>query len=162
MAGGSRECGKRLFAGQGPDGRHPYLPGVRQGRQDRIVAHAIGYRARIRRHSRPVRTGGKALRAAWASATSRCSRRRRREKKAQSEATLEAIAAFRARAKLVADALGKPYRIKHLSLGGQQYRPPVPMMRAAPMAAMEAAPMPMEAGESQVTATVSGQIELVD
>lgn len=83
-------------------------------------------------------------------------------KKAESEATLEAIAAFKARAKLVADALGKPYRIKHLSLGGQQYRPPVPMMRAAPMAAMEAAPMPMEAGESQVTATVSGQIELVD
>lgn len=83
-------------------------------------------------------------------------------KKAESEATLEAIAAFRARAKLIADALGKPYRIKHLSLGGQQYRPPVPMMRAAPMAAMEAAPMPMEAGESQISVTISGQIELGD
>lgn len=83
-------------------------------------------------------------------------------KKAESDATLDAIAAFKARAKLVADALGKPYRIKHLSLGGQQYRPPQPMLRAAPMAAMEAAPMPMEAGESQITATVSGQIELAD
>lgn len=83
-------------------------------------------------------------------------------KKAENEAILEAIAAFRNRAKLVADALGKPYRIKQLSIGGQQYRPPVPMLRAAPMAAMEAAPMPMEAGESQIGATVSGQIELAD
>ena len=83
-------------------------------------------------------------------------------KKAESEATLEAISAFKARAKVVADALGKPYRIKHLSIGGQQYRPPVPMMRAAPMAAMEAAPMPIEAGESQITTSVSGQIELLE
>lgn len=83
-------------------------------------------------------------------------------RKAENEATLEAIAAFRAKAKLVADALGKPYRIKQLSIGGQQYRPPVAMYKAAPMAAMESAPMPMEAGESQVTATVSGQIELID
>lgn len=83
-------------------------------------------------------------------------------KKAESEATQEAIAAFRARARLVAEALGKPYRIRHLSLGGEHRRPPMPMLRAAPMAAMEAAPMPIEAGDSQVTATVSGQIELTD
>jgi uncharacterized protein YggE len=83
-------------------------------------------------------------------------------KKAENEATLEAIAAFKSRAKLVAEALGKPYRIKSLVIGGQQYRPPMPMLRAAPMAAMEAAPMPMEAGESQISTTVSGQIELTD
>ncbi|MBI2307699.1 MAG: SIMPL domain-containing protein [Rhodocyclales bacterium] len=83
-------------------------------------------------------------------------------KKVENEALLDAIAAFRERAKLAADALGKPYRIKHLTLGSQSYRPPVPMMRAAPMAAMEAMPMPVEAGESQVTVTVSGQIELSD
>jgi predicted secreted protein len=83
-------------------------------------------------------------------------------KKAESEATLEAIATFKARAKLVADALGKPYRIKHLTIGGQQYRPPTPMMRAAPMAAMEAAPMPIEAGESMITSSISGQIELLE
>ncbi len=82
--------------------------------------------------------------------------------KADREATLDAIAAFRARAQLAADALGKPYRIKHLSLGSHGQRPPMPILRAAPMAAMEAAPMPMEAGESQVTASVSGQIELAD
>lgn len=84
-------------------------------------------------------------------------------RKAENEALLDAIAAFKARAKLAADALGKPYRIKQMSLGGQSYRPPSPLMRAAPMAAMEAAaPMPVEAGESQVSATVSGQIELAD
>lgn len=83
-------------------------------------------------------------------------------RKAENEATLDAIAAFRARAQLAADALGKPYRIKHLSLGSQGQRPPMPFLRAAPMAAMEAASMPLEAGESQVTATVSGQIELDD
>jgi predicted secreted protein len=84
-------------------------------------------------------------------------------RKAESDATLEAIAAFKARAGLVAGALGKPYRIKHLTVGGQAHRPPMPMHRAAPMAAMEAAAsMPIEAGESQVTVTVSGQIELSD
>ena len=83
-------------------------------------------------------------------------------KKAENEATLEAIAAFKARAKLVADALGKPYRIKHLAIGGQQYRPPMPMLRAAPMAAMEASPMPIEAGESLITISVNGQVELLD
>lgn len=82
-------------------------------------------------------------------------------KKAENEATLEAVAAFRARAKLVADAFGKPYRIKHLSIGGHGMRPP-PMMRAAAMAPMEAAPMPIEAGESTVAVSVSGQIEIAD
>jgi uncharacterized protein YggE len=34
------------------------------------------------------------------------------------------------------------------------------MLRAARMAAMEAAPAPIEAGESRVSVTISGQIEL--
>lgn len=83
-------------------------------------------------------------------------------RKAENEAMTEALAAFRARAKLLADAMGKPYRIKHLSVGtsGQM---PVPKFRAAAMSmAAEASPMPMEGGESQVSANVSGQIELAD
>ncbi len=83
-------------------------------------------------------------------------------RKAEADATLDAITAFRGRAKLVADALGKPYRIKHMSIGQQGYRPPTPMMRAAPAAAMDAAPMPMEAGESTVSVSISGQIEIAD
>lgn len=81
-------------------------------------------------------------------------------KKAENDAMLDAIAAFKARAKVVADALGKSYQIKQLSVatGG---RVAEPMFRMAAKSAMvEAAPMPIEAGESEVTATVSGQIEL--
>jgi predicted secreted protein len=80
-------------------------------------------------------------------------------KQAEDAAIGDAIAAFRGRAKLVADALGKPYRIHKLAVHTQQ-RPIVPVMRAAMMA--EAASMPVEAGEATVGVTVSGQIELVE
>lgn len=81
-------------------------------------------------------------------------------KKAENEAMLDAITAFKDRARVIADALGKPYRIKQLSVNtsGKSIQP---MFRAAAKAMVaDAAPMPMEAGESQVSATVSGQIEL--
>lgn len=83
--------------------------------------------------------------------------------KAENAAMLDAIAAFKARAKLLADALGKPYRIKQLAVSSNG-RPAqgIPMLRSAGMFAAEAAPMPMEAGESQISASVSGQIELVE
>lgn len=81
-------------------------------------------------------------------------------KKAEDEAMLDALSAFRARAKVLADALGKPYRIKQLTVSTSG-RTIQPMYRAATKAMIsEAAPMPMEAGESQVSASVSGQIEL--
>lgn len=79
-------------------------------------------------------------------------------KKAESAALLDAIAAFKARAKQIADALGSGFRIKHLSLGGGS-RPNAPLMRSTAFAA-EAAAMPVENGESQVNVSVSGQIEL--
>lgn len=83
-------------------------------------------------------------------------------KKAEDEAMLDAIAAFKARAKLAAEALGKPWRIKQLSINSSGGRPPVyPMLRAAAMAA-EAVPMSLEGGESNVVVNVSGQIELAD
>ena len=74
----------------------------------------------------------------------------------------EAIAAFKARAKLVGDTLGKSWRIKQLSVGSSGGRPPVyPRMKSALMAA-EAVPMPLEGGDSAVTVNISGQIELAD
>jgi predicted secreted protein len=84
-------------------------------------------------------------------------------RKAEDEATREAIANFRARAAVVADTLGKPYTLRHLNVmqGGQM---PMPVMRA-PRMAMEAAaapPPPLEAGESLVTTTISGKVELAD
>lgn len=81
-------------------------------------------------------------------------------KKAENEAMLGAIAAFRARAKAVADTFGQPYRIKQISINTSG-RIPQPGFRAmAKSMVSEAAPMPMEAGESRVSATISGQIEL--
>ena len=81
-------------------------------------------------------------------------------KKVENEAMLDAISAFKARAKVIADAMGKPYRIKQLAVNTSG-RYVQPMMRTvAKSMVSDAAPMPMEAGESQVSATVSGQIEL--
>ena len=83
-------------------------------------------------------------------------------KKAENEAMLDAVNAFKSRAKLLADALGKPYRIKQLSVNSSGRPPVMPMMRASAAYAPDAAPMPVEGGDSQVSATVSGQIELLE
>jgi predicted secreted protein len=82
-------------------------------------------------------------------------------KKAENEAMLDAIAAFKARARIVADALGKPYRIKQLAINTSgRFTSPMPMLRASTAMLSESAAMPMEAGESLVTVNISGQIEL--
>ena len=81
-------------------------------------------------------------------------------KKAENEAVLEALSAFRARAKLIADSLGKPYQIKQLTVNTNG-RVVQPMYRGAAKAMLaESSAMPLEAGESQVSASVSGQIEV--
>jgi predicted secreted protein len=81
-------------------------------------------------------------------------------KKIESEAMVDAIAAFKARAKTIADALGMGYRIKQLAVSTSG-RNIAPLLRAnARTMAADAAPMPVEAGESQVGASVSGQIEV--
>lgn len=84
-------------------------------------------------------------------------------RKVEDEATRDAIGAFRQRAAVVAEVLGKPYKIRHLSIQQSGQMPPMPVMRASRAAiAAEAAPPPLEAGESLVTTTVSGQIEVAD
>ena len=84
-------------------------------------------------------------------------------RKVEDEATREAISAFRQRAAVVAEVFGKPYKIRHLSIQQSGQMPPMPMLRAGRAAmAADAAPMPLEAGESLVTTSVSGQIELAD
>ncbi len=82
-------------------------------------------------------------------------------KKAEDGAMLDAIAAFQARARLVAESLHKPWRLKemHINSGGGPRQPYFPVARVAAMASDA---MPVEAGDSQVTASVSGQIELGD
>lgn len=84
-------------------------------------------------------------------------------RKAENDAALEAIAAFRAQAARIAATLKKPYRIRQMSVNGGGHAPmPRPLARATAMMAAEAAPMPVEAGESTLTVAVSGKIELLD
>ena len=81
----------------------------------------------------------------------------------EDETTRDAIRAFQSRAAVVADQLGKKWQIKQMNIQqGGQY--PQPMLRAARGVAMmaEAAPAPLEAGESQLTTSIHGQIELAD
>ncbi|MBI4755171.1 MAG: SIMPL domain-containing protein [Betaproteobacteria bacterium] len=79
----------------------------------------------------------------------------------ENDAALDAVSAFRARARAVADAFGKSFRIVRINIG-QSGRPPVfPVARHAPMAA-EAMPMPIEAGETAINVSVNGQIELIE
>jgi len=73
----------------------------------------------------------------------------------------DAIQAFQARASSVARSFGKAYTIKrlHISQEGQ----PQPMLRAAPQAmAVRSTPLALEAGESLISVSISGEIELAD
>lgn len=78
--------------------------------------------------------------------------------KAEDVATANAIAAFRARARLVADALDAQFRIKQLDIGGHNVGMPV----AARGMAVQMASAPVQAGDSDITIQVNGTIELID
>lgn len=80
-------------------------------------------------------------------------------RKAENEAMLDAIALFRERATLLAAQLGKSYSIKQMSISTTGHTPQ-PLMRAARSMSLEAAPMPVEAGESQVVVSASGKIAI--
>ncbi len=84
-------------------------------------------------------------------------------RQAEDDATLEAIEAFNARAARIAATLKKPYKIRQMSVNAGGHSPqPYPVARGIAMMAAEAAPMPVEAGASNVTVNVGGQIELID
>ncbi|WP_374328282.1 SIMPL domain-containing protein [Azonexus sp.] len=83
-------------------------------------------------------------------------------RKVEDEATRDAIRAFQARAEVIAAALGKSWKIKQLAVSQQGGPQPMPVFRATKAMLADAAPAPLEAGESQLTTTVSGQIELAD
>ena len=80
-------------------------------------------------------------------------------RKAENEAMINAIALFRERATLLAEQLGKSYSIKEMSISATGHVPR-PLMRAARSMSQEIAPMPVEAGESQVVISVSGKIAI--
>lgn len=82
--------------------------------------------------------------------------------KAEADATIGAIQAFRERAGLIAGALGKKYKIREMNIGSNNRGPVYPMLRGKAMMAAEAAPMPVAGGESQIVVTATGKIELID
>jgi len=83
--------------------------------------------------------------------------------KAQGEVSAQAIARFRSQAEAYAKAFGfggVTLRAVEVSTG-EAFAPPMPRIRAA-AAEMAAAPppLPVEAGKSSVTATVSGSVQM--
>ncbi|WP_374483136.1 SIMPL domain-containing protein [Zoogloea sp.] len=85
-------------------------------------------------------------------------------KKIEDQAIVDALTAFEARAKLVATSLSKKWKIKHVSVntGGIQQKPIMPLARSAGLMAAEAVAAPIEAGDSTVSVSVNGQIELLE
>jgi len=73
----------------------------------------------------------------------------------------QALNAFKVRAGIIGDNLqASGYRVVDINVSTATQRPPVPYQTRMSTASMEAAPVAVEAGESNVTVTVSGTIEL--
>lgn len=81
--------------------------------------------------------------------------------KAADDAALEAVEAFQARAETLATALGKNYRLRDLNVQYPGMPPVRPMLRMAAADSTGAAFAPIEAGQSEISVSVSGTIELI-
>lgn len=80
---------------------------------------------------------------------------------AQDAVIAEGLKAFQARAQLASQSLGKKYRVKEVSINPQGGGPILYKARMSLMAD-QAAPAPIEAGESETAVIISGTIELID
>ncbi|GAA5785571.1 SIMPL domain-containing protein [Chitiniphilus shinanonensis] len=83
--------------------------------------------------------------------------------KLENELIEESLKAFRARADLVSRSMAsKGWRPVNLNVNTQSAMPPQPMYKAVMMRAesADAAPAPLEGGDSKVTVTVSGSIQV--
>lgn len=81
----------------------------------------------------------------------------------ENEAITDGIAAFNARAKIVAESLGKSWRVLHMNVnhtGGMPTPRPMMLRSKGVMAEAVMADMPVEAGESRIVVSISGQIEI--
>jgi predicted secreted protein len=83
-------------------------------------------------------------------------------KKAIEQATLDALNAFQEKAKRIAGNFKKYYKVVRMNVDTSGQGPVYPMVRGAMMKMEDAAPMPIESGDSTVNATVSGEIELIE
>ena len=88
---------------------------------------------------------------------------REAREKVEGEVAAMAIARFRSRAESVSQQFGfGGYTVREVNVSSDEMRGmPVPMMRAqASRAAMEDAPLPVEAGKATVSAVVSGSVQM--
>lgn len=87
---------------------------------------------------------------------------RQAREKVESEVTAQAIAQFRVRADEVAKAFGfAGWTLREVSVqGGEPPGMPPPMMRAQATMAMADEALPVEAGKSSVTVSVTGTVQL--
>jgi predicted secreted protein len=88
---------------------------------------------------------------------------REAREKVEAEVTAQAIARFRSRAEAVAKQFGmNGYTVREVSVSGNESNPgmPVPMMRVQAMRGAADESLPVEAGKAQVTATVSGTVQM--
>lgn len=88
---------------------------------------------------------------------------REAREKIEGEITAQAIARFRERAQLQAQAFGfSGYQIREVQVGTQEppMGMPVPVMRMSAAAAPAAEALPVEAGKTTVSATVSGSVQM--
>jgi predicted secreted protein len=88
---------------------------------------------------------------------------REAREKVEAEVTAQAIARFRARADEVARQFGMSgYTVREVSVSGNEPGGPVPVMMMRAQMARGAADesLPVEAGKAQVTATVSGTVQM--
>ncbi|WP_374335196.1 SIMPL domain-containing protein [Methyloversatilis sp.] len=84
-------------------------------------------------------------------------------REAENAAIADAIAAFNARAKIVAGSLGGNWRILQMNVNNTSGMPPPRPLMQRNKVAVAAAPMEdmaIEAGESRVSVNISGQIEI--
>ncbi len=81
-------------------------------------------------------------------------------RKAEDDATIDAIRVFREKSARYAGALKRPYKIRQLDIrnGGSVQ----PVVRGAAMIADESSALPVEPGSSTVVMVVKGEIELVE
>lgn len=88
---------------------------------------------------------------------------REQREKAESGVTTQAIARYRAQAAEVTKQFGyASYSVREVSVNGNEQGVPEPMMmRAKVFAAAADAPLPVEAGQTSVTVTVSGTVQMV-
>jgi predicted secreted protein len=88
---------------------------------------------------------------------------REAREKVEAEVSAQAIARWRVKAQQLSQAFGYAgYTVREVNVSIQEPGPgmPVPMMRAKAMAADAVESLPTEAGKGEVTAVVSGSVQM--